>query len=100
MNGEFKNGKLRALQFFGNINYEGPFDDKVLPHGKGQLKWSGGVARGEWIHGIPINMDIVFANGDKYAGNVDAEYRPHGRGIYCFKDGEVFSGEYKNGERV
>lgn len=45
-------------------------------------------------------MDIVFANGDKYAGNVDTEYRPHGRGIYQFNDGEMFSGEYINGERM
>jgi len=40
----------------------------------------------------------IFANGDKFDGTYDLDRR-HGFGVYEWKDGRVYEGEFHNDQR-
>ncbi|CAM9662225.1 unnamed protein product [Laminaria digitata] len=63
-------------------------------HGSGCLRTpEGDTLEGEWIKSKPQEGDwrIRFANGDDYAGTVQAGL-PHGLGTYKYSNGDVFTG--------
>ncbi|CEM21891.1 unnamed protein product [Vitrella brassicaformis CCMP3155] len=44
-------------------------------------------------------MRVKLKDGNEYTGEVDKRNRPHGTGKLTYKDGSVYSGEFKDGKR-
>ena len=42
------------------------------------------------------NKTIIYKNGDKYIGEV-LENTHNGYGVYFYKNGEIYEGNFKNG---
>ena len=41
--------------------------------------------------------EILYKDGDKYNGEVTSDGKLEGRGVYEFKNGSYYKGEFRNG---
>ena len=40
--------------------------------------------------------EILFKNDDRYEGEVNADGKLHGKGVYYFKNGSKYQGNFQN----
>ncbi len=123
--GHFKNGVLVGVRGYikhkDGTTLEGPFLDGRL-HGKGGVHKKPGVFRyeGEFVQGKRqgrgvLKVDgkytfegrfwagqrakgqLIYANGDSWHGTVGENGLPRGKGIYKYKNGEIYKGRLIDG---
>merc|ERR1711871_1143410 len=70
-------------------------------HGEGLLTYKDkGTFKGPFWHNDCQSIGCrVFANGDRWVGQVDADGVPHGGGKMLFADASSYVGNYNNGVR-
>jgi len=110
--GRIRDGKVKDKQLFYGATrkraglYTGPVV-KLHPHGFGMIKF-GTICtlEGEWKEGKINGPAIqIFTNGAKFEGELkdDAGFKMftmyHGKGKATFAGGDVYEGEYKNGQK-
>ena len=109
--GQFAKGKLSGVGQMRYINgdfYEGQWSNNKK-HGKGNLvQRNGGVISGMWTNGIRLNNENTeelvisavpteeIAHSESFR-NCNKMYCKTGKGIYTYRDGSVYTGEFKDG---
>ncbi len=46
-----------------------------------------------------VIRSISYSNGDKYKGEMNANDKEHGSGVYTYENGDVYEGQFVNGKR-
>ena len=96
------------LQIKGNIPYLFDNGDSYVGewkngkmHGKGHYKWKqGGSLIGSFLNGTAYNCEGVFySKAGKYTGSF-IKGKKSGRGTFEFSDGNIFKGEFYEGEML
>ena len=93
-----------VVEFLGAVTgqlYEGELHGaRFVRHGTGTMRWPqlGAELRGEFRDDKPVRGHLTYArSGASYTGDVDAEGRPCGAGVYRWADGATVEGVFSGG---
>jgi hypothetical protein len=105
--GTFKNNKYhgRGLLYRGAIFYDGDFVNGAFEGVGTFMDATEAVCEGTWKKNKPLNIKIIYANGDRYEGQCTynektAQIERHGKGTMVYTNGETVSGKWKGNELI
>lgn len=109
--GEWKDGRYHGRGSDTEANgqsYKGEYQFGE-PHGRGIFRFSDGTWReGDWVNGSIVRGKALLIGGMQYDGEwkcVDDDPTrgkldvPHGKGIMKLPSGEIYDGDFENGEK-
>jgi hypothetical protein len=98
ISGDCQNGIGVDVDPVSKTRYEGEFVDGKK-NGKGKLiDQEGNIYSGQWISEEPVRGTYRFKNGDRYSGNFK-DRMFHGAGTMTYANGDRYTGEFKKDKK-